>query len=154
MRLLDYLDKRLIFMNMKATEKNDALLKICLHLEENGVVSASDDLYGEILNRENQGSTSIGNGVAIPHARLKKLDKIVLAIARLAEPIDPQIKGHEPVQMIVMLVTSTEKAGEYLRVLSKLSKVLRENGLLKKLLKADSADRLWGTLEAVENQDI
>ncbi len=89
------------------------------------------DLLKEINNRETQGGTSLGNGVAIPHARLKSLDKIVVAMARLKVGVDFDEGDREPVRLIFIVITPIDQAGEYLKVLAKLSKFLREKKLLK-----------------------
>ncbi|TFG80167.1 MAG: PTS sugar transporter subunit IIA, partial [Chrysiogenales bacterium] len=125
MRLFDYMDKKLIFLDLHAHSKKEALAEIVKRMKENNAIKNESDLLQEINNRETQGSTSLGNGVAIPHARLKSLDKIVVAMARLSAGIDFGIEDHEPVSLIFILITPTDRAGEYLKVLAKLSKFLK-----------------------------
>lgn len=154
MRLFDYMDKKLIFLDLHAHSKEEALAEIVKRMKENNAIKNESDLLQEINNRETQGSTSLGNGVAIPHARLKSLDKIVVAMARLSAGIDFGIEDHEPVSLIFILITPTDRAGEYLKVLAKLSKFLKEKKLLKRLLAADSVPAAWELFESIEHQDI
>ncbi len=154
MRLFDYMDKKLIFLDLHAHSKKEALAEIVKRMKENNAIKNESDLLQEINNRETQGSTSLGNGVAIPHARLKSLDKIVVAMARLSAGIDFGIEDHEPVSLIFILITPTDRAGEYLKVLAKLSKFLKERELLKKLFATDTIQATWQLFESVDNQEI
>jgi PTS system nitrogen regulatory IIA component len=154
MRLLDYMDKKLIFLDVHAHSKEEALAVIVKRMKENRAIKNESDLLEELNNRETQGGTSLGNGVAIPHARLKSLDKIVVAMARLSTGIDFGVDGHEPVRLVFILITPTDRAGEYLRVLAKLSKFLKERKLLKQLFATDTIQATWELFESVENQDI
>ncbi|MCJ7525769.1 MAG: PTS sugar transporter subunit IIA, partial [Candidatus Aminicenantes bacterium] len=154
MRLFDYMDKKLIFLDLHAHSKEEALAEIVKRMKENNAIKNESDLLQEINNRETQGGTSLGNGVAIPHARLKSLDKIVVAMARLSAGIDFGIEDHEPVSLIFILITPTDRAGEYLKVLAKLSKFLKERELLKQLFATDTIQATWQLFESVDNQEI
>ena len=154
MRLVDYMDKKLIFLDLHVHSKEEALAEIVKRMKENKAIKNESDLLEELNNRETQGGTSLGNGVAIPHARLKSLDKIVVAMARLSAGIDFGVDGHEPVRLIFILITPTDRAGEYLKVLAKLSKFLKEKKLLKQLFATDSIQATWELFESIEHQDI
>jgi PTS system nitrogen regulatory IIA component len=154
MRLLDYMDKKLIFLDIHAHSKEEALAEILKLMKVNNAVKNESDLLEELNNRETQGVTSLGNGVAIPHARLKSLDKIIIAMTRLSAGIDFGVDGHEPVRLIFILITPTDRAGEYLKVLAKLSKFLKEKKLLKQLFTTGTVQATWELFESVENQDI
>jgi len=154
MRLLDYMDRELIFLDLQARSKDGAIAEIVRRMKVNKAIDSESDLLEEINNRETQGGTSLGNGVAIPHARLKSLDRIVVALGRLSVGIDFGVAGHKPVRLIFILVTPIEKAGEYLKVLAKLSKFLKEQELLQKLFETDSIEAIWELFESIEHQDI
>jgi len=154
MRLVDYMDKKLIFLDLQAHSKEEAITEIVKRMKENKAIKNESDLLEEINNRETQGGTSLGNGVAIPHARLKSLDKIVVAMARLSAGIDFGVDDHAPVRLIFILITPTDRAGEYLKVLAKLSKFLKEKKLLKQLFATNSIQATWELFESIEHQDI
>ncbi|TFG78802.1 MAG: hypothetical protein E4H23_07095 [Chrysiogenales bacterium] len=75
-------------------------------------------------------------------------------MARLSAGIDFGIEDHEPVSLIFILITPTDRAGEYLKVLAKLSKFLKERELLKKLFATDTIQATWQLFESVDNQEI
>jgi PTS system nitrogen regulatory IIA component len=154
MRLVDYMDKKLILLDLPARSKEDALAAIVRRMRESKAIKDESELLEEINNRETQGGTSLGNGVAIPHARLKSLDRIVVAMARLSSGVSFSEEDHEPVRLIFILITPTGKAGEYLKVLARLSKFLKEKKLLKRLLAVDSVAAAWELFESIEHQDV
>jgi PTS system nitrogen regulatory IIA component len=154
MRLVDYMDKKLILLDLQAHSKEDAIAAIVKRMKENKAIKDESELLEEIYNRETQGGTSLGNGVAIPHARLRSLDKIVVAMAKLTSGVNFSEEDREPVRLIFILITPTGKAGEYLKVLARLSKFLKEKKLLKKLLAVDSVSAAWELFESIEHQDI
>ncbi|HQH46823.1 MAG TPA: PTS sugar transporter subunit IIA, partial [Candidatus Aminicenantes bacterium] len=99
-----------------------------------------------------QGGTAIGRGLAIPHARTRTLERVVMAMARLRPGVDFGAEDGEPVRLVFLLGAPEDKAGEYLKVLGKLSRLLKENGLRKELLKAATPEAVLELLEAAESQ--
>ncbi len=154
MRLVDYMDKELFFFNLQANSKEEAITDIVKRMKENQAINDESYLLEEIFNRESRGGTSLGNGVAIPHARLKSLDKIVIAMARLSTGINFCAEDRQPVKIIFILITPMDKLGEYLKVLAGLSKLMKDKKLLKSLFAADSIQTAWELFESLESQDI
>ncbi len=138
MRLADYLDRKLIFLDLQADSKDDAIRKIVGRMKENHVIQDEESVLEEIFSRESRGGTSLGNGVAIPHARVKTVDRIVMAMARLSETLTFSADDRQPVRFVFVLVTPLEKLNEYLKVLAGLSKFLKDRKLLKRLFAVDS----------------
>lgn len=150
MRLSDYLDRNLILLDLPAAGKGDALARIVDHLGDVSLISDRGAFLAEVLKRDGQGSTAIGRGVAIPHARSRALERIVVAMARLRDGVDFGAEDGEPVRLVFLLGTPTERAGEYLKVLGRLSKLLKENGLRRELLQAASPEAVLDMLEKTE----
>ncbi len=152
MRLSDYLDHHSILLDLAARNKADALSLIVDRLADHRLVDDREEFLADVNKREGQGSTAIGRGMAIPHARSRTLQRIVVAMARLGQGIDFGAEDGEPVQLIFLLGTPGDKAGEYLKVLARLSKLLKENGLRKDLLRAASPADVLEILEKAENR--
>ena len=150
MRLIDYMDRKLIFLDLQAQSKDEAITEMVRRMEEKQVVRDAPYLLEEILSRESRGGTSLGNGVAIPHARVKSVDRIVIAMARLSEGVSFCAEDRQPVQIIFILVTPLEKLNEYLRVLAGLSKFLKDKKMLKRLFAVDSLTGAWELFESLE----
>jgi len=152
MRLSDYLDPNLILLDLPALDKSEALAQIAARLVEKKLISDRDEFLSAVNKREVQGCTAIGRCLAIPHARTKTLKKIIVVMARLLAGIDFGAEDGEPVRLIFLIGTPEDRAGEYLKVLARLSKLLKENGLRQKLLKAESIAEVLELLAQAENK--
>jgi len=152
MRISHYLDPQLIMLDLPALNKSEALAQIATRLAENKLIDDRDEFLAAVNKREVQGCTAIGRCLAIPHARSKTLKKIIVAMARLRAGIDFGAEDGEPVRLVFLLGTPEDTAGEYLKVLAHLSKLLKENGLRKELLKAASNAEVLDLLETAENK--
>lgn len=152
MRLSDHLDPRFVLLDLPATGRSEAFAAIVSRLAESGRVEDAEEFLASLEQREAQGSTAIGRGMAIPHARCKRLKRIVVAMARLRAGIDFAAEDGEPVELIFLLGTPEDQAGEYLKVLGRLSKLLKQNGLRQQLLRATSPQAVLETLEKAEDQ--
>jgi fructose-specific phosphotransferase system IIA component len=152
MRLSDYLARDLVMLDLPVASKDEALVRIVGRLADSQVVGGRDEFLADVIRREAQGSTTIGRGVAIPHARSKTLGRIVVAMARLNGGVDFGAEDGEPVRLVFLIGTPGDKAGEYLKVLGRLSKLLKENGLRRELLKASSPAAVLELLEEAESK--
>ncbi len=152
MHLSNYLDHHLIMLDLPAASKSDALARIVDRLVDQKLADDRDELLADVNKRERQGCTAIGRGMAIPHARSKTLKRIVVAMARLRGGIDFGAEDGEPVRLVFLLATPCDNAGEYLKVLARLCKLLKVNGLRKELLKATTTAEVLDLLETAENK--
>ena len=105
---------------------------------------------GEALNalmaREALGSTGVGRGVAIPHARLAGLKSVHAVVARLEKPIEFDALDGEPVDLLVALFAPPDAGSEHLRALARVSRLLREAELREQLRQAHTADAILALL--------
>ena len=138
MRIADYLRDSLIFLDVEAKDKDSAIAKIVELMDKNDVFTDAKKFLNEVYQRESLGSTGIGYGIALPHARTQNVNKIVIAITRLKEGIEFGSEDKKPVKLIFLLGTPLKAVGEYLKVLAKLSKLLREDKMRNSVLKAES----------------
>lgn len=153
MRLTEYLDRKLIFLDLPADSKDDAIRKIVGRMKENHALQDEESVLEEIFSRESRGGTSLGNGVAIPHARVKSIDRIVMAMARLSGGVGFSAEDRQPVRIVFILITPLEKLNEYLKVLASLSKFLKDRKLLKRLFTVDSPAGAWELFASLEPRD-
>jgi fructose-specific phosphotransferase system IIA component len=138
LKLTDYINKDFIFLDLPAQDKQDALHQAVQLLKHNRALSDADDFLREVLQREELGSTCVGQGVAIPHARTKTVTQIILALLRLKEPVDFGAEDKQPVRILFMLGTPVDKVGEYLKVLAAISRLMCQPLLRDKILQAGS----------------
>jgi PTS system nitrogen regulatory IIA component len=103
-----------------------------------------------LIQRERLGSTAIGGGVAIPHARIATLDRVYGLFARLERPIDFDAIDNEPVDLVFMLLTPTNAGADHLKALARVSRLLRDQPTCRKLRGATSADAIYALLTYAE----
>jgi fructose-specific phosphotransferase system IIA component len=152
LKLTDYINKDLICIDLSVRDKNDALHKMTHLLKHHHLISDADEFLQEVLQRENLGSTCVGQGIAIPHARTKTVKQIILALARLKEPIDFGADDKQPVHLIFMLGTPVDAVGEYLKVLASISRLLCKPALREQILQAPSPAAIISLLKDAEKE--
>ena len=103
--------------------------------------------------REKLGSTAFGGGVAIPHARLAGLDRIVAGAIRLSQPIDFDAVDDGPVDLLLVLLSPPNAGGDHLKALARISRRLRDRGFVAKLRGAGSRDAIWALLTSDDARD-
>ena len=100
---------------------------------------ASREILETILGRERLGTTGVGQGVAIPHGRLEKIDRLYGLFAKLDEPIDFESIDDQPVDLIFMLLAPESAGADHLKALAKVSRLLRDRAMCEKLRGADGS---------------
>ncbi len=134
-----------------AASKNDVLESCARFFCENaGDKNASPALNADIvlqslLARERLGSTGLGNGIAIPHCRLKNIDTVMGALITLAEPIDFEAVDGKPVDIIFVLLAPERALQEHLKALAALADLFNRPEFRQALRAATSAEQLYRT---------
>ena len=103
-------------------------------------------LVGELLKREELGSTGIGEGVAIPHARLAELKTAFGSIVRLKRPIEFDAVDGKPIDIAVLVLLPADAASDQLNALACVARALRQPGRLDKLRTARNGEELYREL--------
>lgn len=101
------------------------------------------DIVHAALERERLGSTGVGNGVALPHARVDGLDRVYAVFSRLEEAIDYESVDEVPVDLAVLLVAPADAGGAHLRALAQFSRRLRRKETRERLRTAPDAKSLY-----------
>ncbi len=109
---------------------------------------AASAVFDAVLERERMGSTGVGEGVAIPHARVKGLDSIIGAFARLDDGVDFESIDDQSCDLVFMLLAPEHADADHLRALAKVSRVMRQEALRKALRSAHSVDAIFSAFQA------
>jgi PTS system nitrogen regulatory IIA component len=147
MDLGDLLVQDAIIPSLKAKTKKLALQQLADRAADLTQIPARD-IYNTLLQREALGSTGLGRGIAIPHVKLKALDRIVCVFARLEEPIDFDSIDGEPVDVVFLLLAPEHASGDHLKALARISRLLREPSALERLRAARDRNALYAVLTA------
>jgi PTS system nitrogen regulatory IIA component len=100
----------------------------------------SDAVLEGLMEREAAGSTGVGQGVAIPHARIDGLDRVRAIFVRLETPVAFDAMDDKPVDLLVALLAPRDANAQHLRALARVSRMMRQPDLRESLRKARSAD--------------
>src|SRR5690554_1598999 len=99
-------------------------------------------IFETLANREQLGSTGLGNGIAIPHGKIKGLAGVTAVFARLSQPIDFDAVDDQPVDLVVMLLAPEGSGADHLKALSRVARLLRAEGVVDRLRATKDETRL------------
>lgn len=147
MDLSDLVTQKAILPAVKAGSKKQ-LLQIVAEKAAEITGLAERDIFDTIMQREKLGSTGVGNGIAIPHGKLKTLSGITGVFARLETPVDFEALDDEPVDLVFLLLAPESAGADHLKALSRIARILREQDMVGKLRKTTDAAALYAFLTA------
>lgn len=142
MRLLDYTIESGFLPHIKCDSIEAAVKLLVDRLAAAGEISSADELLAEIMRREKEGSTAIGGGLVIPHARFAGVKQVRVAVATLAEPLAVPAEDGKPVDIVILLVGPLGDPRQMLRVLARLARLVKQGPFLDSLRMADTPDSL------------
>ena len=132
MTLTDLITRDAILPSLKASTKKQALQEMSERAAARCGVSGRE-IFDILLQRERLGSTGIGTGIAIPHGKLAKVERIAGVFARLERPIDFESLDGEPVDLILLLVAPESAGADHLKALARAARLLRSQAVTSKL---------------------
>ncbi|WP_034992931.1 PTS sugar transporter subunit IIA [Beijerinckia mobilis] len=149
MSLTDLIAAEAVIPSLKANTKKQALLDLSNHAAQISDLDARE-IFDTVLQRERLGSTGIGSGIAIPHAKLHKAKSIFGVFARLVRPIEFDAIDGMPVDLICLLITPESAGADHLKALARLARLLRNPATAEKLRAARDQSALYSVLTANE----
>lgn len=145
MQIGDILDRGAIALRVSATDKRQILAHLAELAARNFGLEAGAVLDA-LSEREQAGSTGIGHGVAVPHARIQGLDRIRGVFLRVEQPVAFESIDDQPADLIFALLAPPEAGTEHLRALARVSRMLRSADLREHLRQARTPDALHALL--------
>ncbi len=142
MKILDILDPRAIKVPLESAEKRAIIHELVGVLAAQGLVAEPDELERVVWEREQQRSTGIGEGLAIPHGKSATTDRLVMAIGKPAEPVDFQAADRKPVRLIVLLASPPQRTADHIQALGRISRLMSDAEFRSRTYRAASADEL------------
>jgi PTS system nitrogen regulatory IIA component len=139
MRIVDFLQPEDIVPRLSATTKGELLDELAGVLAKSHAGVDHAELLRVLQERERLGSTGIGYGIAIPHGKMRRVDNILLAFGRSIAGIDFNALDNRPVHLFFVLVAPEDAAGVHLKMLARISRLLKDPTVRKRLLEAPDA---------------
>lgn len=153
MRISDLLKKETMILDLKATTKETVIDELVSKLAEAGRLTDKQGYKEAILAREEQSTTGLGEGIAIPHAKTKAVKTPAIAFGRSQAGIDYQALDGQPSHLFFMIAASEGANNEHLATLSKLSTFLMDDAFRANLLAATSLADIISTIDAKEAEE-
>jgi nitrogen PTS system EIIA component len=147
MKIQEFLAPADVMISVRADDKSSLLRNLSRHAAS-PVGTSFEQIATEIIKREALGSTGMGEGVAIPHARLPGIDKPFGLLARLKHPVDFDAIDGKPVDLVFLLLLPVASHGEQLNALASVARLLRRTEMLRELRGAPSSDGLYRAITA------
>ena len=145
MPLTDLVAQQAVIPALKVNNKKQAIQELAARAAQLTGLGEREIL--EVLQqREKLGSTGIGNGIAIPHGKLPKLERLVGLFARLDRPIDFESLDGQPVDLIFLLLAPETAGADHLKALARVARLLREADTVARLRESRDADALYAVL--------
>jgi potassium/sodium efflux P-type ATPase len=147
MKISDFIQKDLVTVNLKSRTSESAISEIVDHLYRKRRIKDRKQILESLLKREKIGSTGIGDGVAIPHARIDEFKDAVLFVGLSKRGIDFSSIDGRPVHFVVLFLTPLLESGLHLKILSKVATLVNNKVLVGQLMQCSSNDELYHGLK-------
>jgi fructose-specific phosphotransferase system IIA component len=151
MRLTEILKPQNILAPLEATTKNEAIGALVDLLARNGEVQDAKAVLDAVLEREKTRTTGIGNGLAIPHGKCAGTKQLVMAIGKLATPIDFQAIDGRPVSLVWLLTSPPDQTGPHIHALARISRLMTIDKFRQALNNAKSPQEIFDVIVQQEN---
>jgi PTS system nitrogen regulatory IIA component len=144
-RLARLLPPTNVVTNLPVTSKKRLFEQAGLLFENNHAIERGK-VFDSLFARERLGSTGLGEGVAIPHGRVKGLREAVAAVVRLRDPLPFDAPDGQPVRLLVFLLVPEQATEEHLEILSELAELLSDRGIRQSLLSSEDPAQIHRVL--------
>ncbi|MCX5830420.1 MAG: PTS sugar transporter subunit IIA [Deltaproteobacteria bacterium] len=151
MKITTFLKREFIIEELQAATKEAVLAELAAVLMPAGSTDDRGNMVKVLMDRERLGSTGIGDGIAIPHGKIGGLDDLRIAIGRSHQGVDFNALDGKPAHLFFLLMVPENSAGQHLKVLARISRLLKDNVLRKNLMEAKSAAELFNLLVEQDN---
>lgn len=128
MQVMDFLSKKAIVTDIKSTKKEDVIKELVDALVTAGEIEkrCRNKLIDALMNRESLGSTAIGQGIAIPHAKSDCVSKLLAAFGLSKKGVDFDSLDGELAYIFFLLIAPQDSAGPHLKALARISRLLKD----------------------------
>jgi PTS system nitrogen regulatory IIA component len=151
MKILDVLHKETILVDLKSVDKKGVLDEMGIPVARVAGVN-HEDLMRVLMERERLGSTGIGGGVGIPHGKMKNLESMVVGFGLSRKGVDFESIDGLPTYIFFLLITPENSTGLHLKLLARISRILKNDHFTERLLNATGRDEILSIIEEEEKE--
>ena len=150
MKILDILKPDMIIPDLQSDTKNGVLEELAAKVAPEAGMSR-EDIQKVLMEREKLGSTGMERGVAIPHAKLKGISKVIACFAKSLNGVDFSALDGQKSYLFFLLLAPENFAGEHLKALARISRLTKNPQFRESLLKAQTKEELF---KIIEEEDL
>ncbi len=150
MRLSKFSSEELIAFDLKSTSKNDIIRELVDMAAQSNLVRDGEELYRDVVERENLVTTGVGYGVAFPHAKTRATRGILIAFGRSNAGVDFDAMDKKPVHLFFLIAAPEDAIGAHLNVMARLSFIMKSEENRQKLMEVQSPGELLQIIDTVE----
>ena len=145
MALTDLVVPQAVVPSLRVNNKKQALQELAARAAT--ICGRSErEVLDVLMQRERLGSTGVGNGIAIPHGKLDRLERLFGVFARLERPVDFEALDGQPVDLMFLLLAPEAAGADHLKALARVARLLRDAEIARKLRESRDAEALYAVL--------
>jgi mannitol/fructose-specific phosphotransferase system IIA component (Ntr-type) len=153
LKISNLLMQDMVLLELQAESMEDVLREIVGFLKKKNKVTKEKDLYEKLIQREKLGSTAIGDGVAIPHCKMKGVKDPILFLAVSKKGVNFYSVDNRPSYVFFLVVSSPDNPSLNLQILAAIAHLVRKaNSLLKKILEAKNITEILDIIQEEEEK--
>ena len=146
MKISDILKKEHVIKELNSHDKKNVLDELSSFLEDEGEITNKESLLAALIEREKLGSTGIGENVAIPHAKISEIDKIITVFGRSKNGVEFESLDQKPVNFIFLVIAPENSTSQHLKALARISRLFKNPSLRESVLRTNEADQIYSIL--------
>ncbi|MBW2185582.1 MAG: PTS fructose transporter subunit IIA [Desulfuromonadales bacterium C00003068] len=151
MNIVELLNSESVEAEIKSTTKDNVLAEMTDVLLRSAPGLNRNEVLTVLRERERLGSTGIGEGVAIPHGKLKDIDQLILSFGRSKAGVDFDSMDGKPAHLFFLLLAPEDSISIHLKTLARISKLLKDQDVREQLLTAGTADDIYKIIQEKES---
>ncbi len=146
------LSEDLIVPDLEASGRDEVFEELIDRMADRGMLEASEEALEALRDREEILSTGIGEGLAIPHAKMDTSDEFLAAFARIPDGVDFQSLDGKPVHLVFLLLSPKDKSGRHVRVLARISRILKNATFRQRLLESETSESIFELIQEADSE--
>lgn len=151
MNIVELLNSKSVEAEIKSTTKDNVLAEMTDVLLRSEPTLNRNEVLAVLRERERLGSTGIGEGVAIPHGKLKNIDQLTLSFGRSKAGVEFDSMDGKPAHLFFLLLAPENSISIHLKTLARISKLLKDQDVRQQLLTADTAEDIYRIIQEKES---
>ena len=146
MKIEEILTKESVIADLLGDSKVKVIKEMTQCLKKNNFIKNDQALFETLMEREKLGSTGIGENVAIPHGKSDEVTQIITVLARSKKGVEFESLDQKPVHFVCMVIAPAHSTGQHLKVLARVSRIFKNQGIREEILKAGNSDAIYSIL--------